>query len=247
MSRVYKCDRCGAIEPDDVNENTRFTQIGLRRNDLSVAWKDLCPHCMKKLEDFLSDPNCMENLEEDPKDMGEVSDGYHTFNQLYHQRAVLFAALVKQNKDKAWKSFKHSDGEFCFGEDSEMFIVGIDTPEGSYTYHYHKKYWDMFDCRELVVGKEWDGHTEEDVTRLLSLPCDTKEDMNKEVSELSVECHTNAAGVTVPDSQPFVDKVAAAVSDNPDDPCPCYAKKCAHPESCCGCKEYDKWKERQKK
>ncbi len=27
----------------------------------------------------------------------------------------------------------------------------------------------MFDCQELECGKEWDGHTEEDVTRLLSL------------------------------------------------------------------------------
>ena len=28
----------------------------------------------------------------------------------------------------------------------------------------------MFDCEELPVGKHWDGHTEEDVTRLFSLP-----------------------------------------------------------------------------
>lgn len=103
-------------------------------------------------------------------DMGEVSDGYHTFNQLYHQRAVLFAAIVKLNKEKAWKSWKHGDGEFCFDSNKEWFIVGVDTPEGSYTYHYEKKYWDMFDCVELERGKFWDGHTEEDVTRLLSLP-----------------------------------------------------------------------------
>lgn len=102
-------------------------------------------------------------------DMGDVSDGYHTFNQLYHQRAVLFACIVKQNKNKAWKSFKHSDGKYCFDSDGEWFIVGIDTPQGSYTYHYAKEYWDMFDCQELECGKEWDGHTEEDVTRLLSL------------------------------------------------------------------------------
>lgn len=31
------------------------------------------------------------------------------------------------------------------------------------------KYWDMFECEELVVGKHWDGHTEKDVTRLLAL------------------------------------------------------------------------------
>lgn len=103
-------------------------------------------------------------------DMGEVSDGYHTFNQLYHQRAVLFATIVKQNKEKAWKSWKHGDGKFCFDSNKEWFIVGVDTPKGSYTYHYEKKYWDMFDCVELERGKFWDGHTEEDVTRLLSLP-----------------------------------------------------------------------------
>ena len=33
-----------------------------------------------------------------PRDPGEISDGYHTFNQLYHQRAILFAAIVNQNK-----------------------------------------------------------------------------------------------------------------------------------------------------
>lgn len=42
------------------------------------------------------------------------------------------------------------------------------------------------------------------------------------------------------------DRIAVAISDNPDDPCPCYAKHCSSPESCCGCKEYDEWKERQK-
>lgn len=168
MSRVYKCDRCGAIGKIEAVGDERFSDIKYGPVGGFYAYDGhLCPHCTKKLEDFLSDPNCMEQVEE--KDMGEVSDGYHTFNQLYHQRAVLFAALVKQNKDKAWKSFKHSDGKYCFDEDGEMFIVGIDTPEGSYTYHYHKKYWDMFDCQELEVGKEWDGHTEEDVTRLLSL------------------------------------------------------------------------------
>lgn len=107
-------------------------------------------------------------------DTGEISDGYHTFNQLYHQRAILFAAIVNQNKGISWKSYKHSDGKYCFDSNGEWFIVGVDTPEGSYTYHYSKEYWDYFKCKELDCGKEWDGHTEEDVTRLLSLdqqPC----------------------------------------------------------------------------
>lgn len=99
--------------------------------------------------------------------IGEMSDGYHTFNGLYYQRMVLFAALVIAHNDKAWKSWKHDDGEPCFG--GGWFIVGIDTPQGSYTYHYEDKYWNWFECEELPVAKHWDGHTEEDVTRLLSL------------------------------------------------------------------------------
>ena len=100
--------------------------------------------------------------------IGEMSDGYHTFNGLYYQRMVLFAALVIAHNDKAWKSWRHEDGNLCF--DGGWFIVGIDTPKGSYTYHYEDKYWNWFDCEELPVAKHWDGHTEKDVTRLLSLP-----------------------------------------------------------------------------
>ena len=99
--------------------------------------------------------------------IGELSDGYHTFNGLYYQRMMLFAALVKTYKERAWKSRRHSDGEPCFG--GGWFIVGIDTPQGGFTYHYEDKYFDLFDCVELPNGKEWDGHTEDDVTRLLTL------------------------------------------------------------------------------
>ena len=101
-------------------------------------------------------------------EIDDVSDGFHTFRQLYYQRMMLFATIVRQNKDKAWKSFRHEDGELCFG--GGWFIVGVDTPEGSYTYHYEDSYFGMFDCEELERGKHWDGHTEKDVTRLLSLP-----------------------------------------------------------------------------
>lgn len=100
-------------------------------------------------------------------DIEDLSDGFHTFNDLYEQRMWLFAALVNAYKDKAWKSLRHEDGEHCFGGD--LFIVGIDTPEGSYTYHYGIQYWDVFDCQILPRAKHWDGHTDKDVTRLMSL------------------------------------------------------------------------------
>lgn len=115
-------------------------------------------------------------------DIEDLSDGFHTFNDLYEQRMYLFAALVKTHKDKAWKSMRHEDGEMCFGGD--WFIVGIDTPAGSYTYHYGIKYWDVFDCQILKTAKHWDGHTEKDVTRLLSLPSAQAEDA---VSRADVE------------------------------------------------------------
>lgn len=108
------------------------------------------------------------------KEIDDVSDGFHTFRQLYYQRMMLFATIVKQNKDKAWKSLRHEDGELCFG--GGWFIVGIDTPEGSYTYHYEDNFYSLFDCIELEHGKHWDGHTEKDVTRLLSLEKEPKTD-----------------------------------------------------------------------
>ena len=107
-------------------------------------------------------------------EIDDLSDGFHTFRQLYYQRMMLFATIVRQNKDKAWKSLRHEDGELCFG--GGWFIVGIDTPEGSYTYHYEDSYFSLFDCEELERGKHWDGHTEKDVTRLLSLPSAQPED-----------------------------------------------------------------------
>ena len=107
------------------------------------------------------------------KEIDDLSDGFHTFRQLYYQRMMLFAVIVKQNKNKAWKSLRHEDGELCFG--GGWFIVGIDTPEGSYTYHYENKYFDLFDCEILDYGKHWDGHTEKDVTRLLSLESNCSE------------------------------------------------------------------------
>ena len=92
----------------------------------------------------------------DAKIDGNTSDGYHTFNELYHHRAVLFSVIVKAFPERAWKSRKHHDGTMYDG----MFIVGIDTPQGQATYHYDvDPYWEMFACRELDCAPEWDGHT----------------------------------------------------------------------------------------
>ena len=102
-------------------------------------------------------------------DVEKISDGYHTFADLYEQRLILSAALAKNNPH-AWKSKRHEDGSAPFG--GGWFIMGFDTDEGCYTYHYELKDWDLFQCEELEKGKPWDGHTSKDVRRLLSIPAD---------------------------------------------------------------------------
>lgn len=103
----------------------------------------------------------------DAADIEKMSDGYHTFADLYEQRLILSAALAKNNPN-AWKSKRHEDGSVPFG--GGWFIMGFDTDEGCYTYHYELKDWDLFQCKELDKGKPWDGHTSKDVRRLLSIP-----------------------------------------------------------------------------
>ncbi len=97
-------------------------------------------------------------------DMGEVSDGYHTFNELYHHRAVLFAVICNQNPGHAWKSKKHFDGSMYDG----MFIVGLNTPFGPVTYHYDiDPYWNMFCVAEKDYADVWDGSTSDDCVKRL--------------------------------------------------------------------------------
>lgn len=87
---------------------------------------------------------------------GNTSDGYHTFNELYHHRAVLFSVICNDRPTQAWKSKLHDDGTMFEG----MFIVGIETPGGQATYHYDiDPYWEMFDVSELPHAPKWDGHT----------------------------------------------------------------------------------------
>lgn len=94
-----------------------------------------------------------------------ISDKWHTFDELYYHRMVLFAIICNQNKDIAWKARLHSDGTMFDGS----FNVGIDTPEGQYTYHYALEHWDSFDVKELDYAPEYDGHQPDDISRLFSV------------------------------------------------------------------------------
>lgn len=109
-----------------------------------------------------------ETANTESKITGETSDGYHTFNELYHHRMVLFSIICNTNKDKAFKSKLHADGTMF----DDYFIVGVETPQGYYTYHYHMDNWDRFQVQELERAPEWDGHQPCDIDRLLTLASD---------------------------------------------------------------------------
>lgn len=94
-----------------------------------------------------------------------ISDGWHTMNELYFNRMILFKVILETYKDKAWKARQHHDGIMF----DDMFIVGIDTPAGQYTYHYNNRYWDLFNVKELDKAPEYDGHQPDDIGRLTTL------------------------------------------------------------------------------
>lgn len=97
-----------------------------------------------------------------------VSDGFHTFDELYYYRLCYNAALINslvqlindnpaKFKDiKVCKSKKHFGGEPCYG--GGWFIVMINTPWGQISNHYKLEYWDMFNCRVADTSWKWDGH-----------------------------------------------------------------------------------------
>ena len=127
-------------------------QVGLSGDDTASRARNLC---WKVIEGFINVVKTQPTLTQPPI-TGDTSDGYHTFNELYRHRAILFSVICNERPDVAWKSKRHHDGTMYDG----MFIVGIDTPEGQATYHYDiEPYWNLFRVKELELAPEWDGHT----------------------------------------------------------------------------------------
>lgn len=118
----------------------------------------------RELYDALLQENreIVEAMKDEGFSTGEVTDGYHTFDELYYHRMKLFAFACNTHKDKAWKSLLHDTGDMF----EDMFIVGIETPEGQYTYHYDLEFWDEFDVKELERAPEFDGHQPSDIGRI---------------------------------------------------------------------------------
>lgn len=120
---------------------------------------------VEKIIEGLSDPDEVQKIKDYGISMKQVTDGWHTFSELYYHRMKLFALICHMNKDVAWKSKMHHDGSVWDG----LFIVGVETPEGQYSYHYKLEHWDTFEVRELEKAPEYDGHQPSDIGRLDSL------------------------------------------------------------------------------
>lgn len=106
------------------------------------------------------------------KETDSISDGWHTFGELYDHRRALTAALaacaVWYSPVLAWRSKEHHPDDAPMFEGG-YFIVGIDLPTGTISYHYKLSHWDDFAAvPELEHAPKWDGaQPSETVTRLL--------------------------------------------------------------------------------
>lgn len=100
-------------------------------------------------------------------ELGIMSDGFHTFNELYEYRKIYNAAFFNSivGKYDVIKSKRHYTGELCFG--GGWFIVIAQLPSGQISNHYELKDWDLFKIPEKQYAYEWDGHTPEDAKRRL--------------------------------------------------------------------------------
>jgi hypothetical protein len=102
---------------------------------------------------------------------GKVSDGFHSFDELYDHRCLLFLgfqALWHQRAEPysgAWKSRRHHDDTAFDG----WFIAGLTLPQGQIAYHIPDKFWDQCKAPERDCAPAWDGHTSQDVIERLRL------------------------------------------------------------------------------
>lgn len=118
----------------------------------------------------------IKNQKEIGNKVGAISDGYHTFDELYAHRISLFRALcllihyygvtpsLAVNLD-VWKSKKHHDETEIDG----WFLAGIGSDPGKQiTYHIPMQEWDTWPGNEFEKSPyEWDGHTSADVLERL--------------------------------------------------------------------------------
>lgn len=97
-----------------------------------------------------------------PCPTGQVSDGYHTFDELYAHRCLLLIALMRAHPALAWRARAHADGARQPG----WWAGGLHLPTGDISYHLPDRLWPLLDgtpVATLEQAPQWDGHTSPDV------------------------------------------------------------------------------------
>lgn len=106
-------------------------------------------------------------------DLGHLSDGYHTFDELYDHRVALWIALcrktaatTRESWNPTWRTRLHSDGSSFEG----WFVLGMFHEAGhQITYHLPDRQWERCDfARTLKHAPEFDGHTPAQVIERIS-------------------------------------------------------------------------------
>lgn len=98
-------------------------------------------------------------------DTNKISDGFHTFEELYEHRIQLFIALCSHLNQFSWKSKVHSDGSEWDG----WFIMGLfHEPGTQITYHLPISKWEETDMiPSIPKAPDFDGHSSADVLNRL--------------------------------------------------------------------------------
>jgi len=113
---------------------------------------------------------CINELIQALPDKNDISDGYHTFRELYDHRVELWIAFcsmfesyrtVLSMSPVTWRSKLHSDGSSYPG----WFVLGVGTlPGEQITYHLPEDKWSSCDFAQIrETAPEFDGHTPKDV------------------------------------------------------------------------------------
>ena len=100
------------------------------------------------------------------EEMDSISDGYHTFGELYQHRNSLFIALCRAHPEiPRWRSKLHLDGTGFEG----WFVLGLGKEKGKQiSYHLPLSMWEETIFAEtLDRASEFDGHKSEDVLKRL--------------------------------------------------------------------------------
>ena len=100
-----------------------------------------------------------------PCDTADVSDGYHTFNELYNHRHLLWINLLHCNPTQAFKTRKDDNNKTMDG----WFIAGMYTDYGQITYHLPDEYWPLLNVCEIEKNFDYDGHSSLDTLKRLEL------------------------------------------------------------------------------